>query len=220
MSTKRVIVLLGLLICVSSVIPSVIWAQSSTTGTVGGTVTDPTGAIVPGATVTLAPVGTNVTQTTTTDSSGRYLFPAVNPGRYNVKCSAKGFRSIEINQVDVEILKAATVDIHLAVGQQSETVEVVASSGAELQTSDASIGTVMGGDPLLRLPAQQRSITAILMMQPATSPSAGSDDVNGGMVSGALADQSTFFVDGGDATSDLEGTNNYVSPPGEPQPAP
>lgn len=220
MSTKRAMLLLGLLFCVSSVIPSVIWAQSSTTGAVGGTVTDPTGAIVPGAAVTLAPVGINVTQTTTTDSAGRYLFPAVNPGMYNVRCSAKGFRSIAINQVDVQILKAVTVDIHLAVGQQSETVEVVASSGAELQTSDASIGTVMGGDPLLRLPAQQRSITAILMLQPATSPSAGSDDVNGGMVSGALADQSTFFVDGGDATSDLEGTNNYVSPPGEPQPAP
>jgi Carboxypeptidase regulatory-like domain len=220
MLRKRVVLLCGALFCFFALTPSSLYSQSATTGAVGGEVTDPTGAIVPGATVTLLPVGANVTQTTTTDSAGRYLFPAVNPGTYNVKCLGRGFRSVVVNQVDVLVLKTTTVDIRLEVGQQSEVVEVVASTGAELQTSDASIGTVIAGDTLQRLPAQQRSITALMMLQPAVSPSAGADDVNGGMVSGALADQSTFFVDGGDATSDLEGTNSYVSPPGEPQPAP
>jgi len=139
---------------------------------------------------------------------------------YAVKCTAKGFRTTAVSQVQVELLKSVAIDFKLELGTASQTVEVVASTGAELQTTDASIGTVIGGDMLLRLPAQQRSITALLMLQPAVSPSAGSDDVNGGMVSGALADQTTFFVDGGDATSDLEGTNSYVSPPGEPQPTP
>ncbi|HVH70668.1 MAG TPA: carboxypeptidase-like regulatory domain-containing protein, partial [Candidatus Dormibacteraeota bacterium] len=220
MLTKRVVLVVVALCCLFALTPSALFPQSATSGAVGGTATDPTGAVVPGAMVTLVPTGMNVTQSTATDSAGRYLFPAVSPGTYNVKCSAKGFRSVVINQVNVEVLKVSTVDIRVDVGQQSETVEVVASTGVELQTSDASIGAVIGGDMLARLPSQQRSITAILMMQPAVSPSAGADDVNGGQVAGALTDQTTFFVDGGDATSDLEGTNGYVSPPGEPQPTP
>jgi len=186
-------------------------------------VTDPTGSVVPGATITLIQLGTNVTQSTTTDSSGRYLFAAVSPGQYSLKCAGKGFRTTTISQVQIEILKSSTLDIKLELGAQSETIEVVAATGSELQTTDASIGTTFSGDALLRLPAQQRSITAILLMQPGVSPAMpaqNKDDINGGQVAGALPDQTTFFVDGGDATSDLEGTNNYVSPPGEPQPAP
>ena len=220
MSSRRFFFLFVALLCVFAVAPSALFSHTATTGLVTGTVTDPSGAAVPNAQVTLERQGTNASQSTTTDSLGHYVFPLVEPGNYRLKVSAKGFRVSVISQVMVDILKSSTLDVALELGATTETVEIVSTPGAELQTTDASIGTVIGGDMLQRLPQQQRSITAILMLQPATSPSAGADDVNGGMVSGALADQSTFFVDGGDATSDLEGTNNYVSPPGEPQPAP
>src|SRR6266403_58239 len=221
MLSKRVVLVVVALCCLFALTPSSLFSQSSTTGAVTGVVTDPTGSVVPGATITLTQLGTNLTLSTTTDSSGRYLFPALSPGQYSLKCTGKGFRTTTISQLQVEVLKAFTLDIKLELGAQSETIEVVAVTGAELQTSDASIGTVIGGNMLNNLPSQQRSITAFLMLQPAVSP-AGSqgDDVNGGQVAGALVDQTTFFVDGGDATSDLEGTNSYVSPPGEPQPAP
>ena len=221
MSCKRAVLVLTVLLCMCAVTPTLLFSQATTSGTVTGTVADPTGALVPGAEVTLVQQGTNATQTTTTDSAGRYLFPAVNPGMYTVKCTAKGFRTTAFSQVQVEVLKSVTIDFKLELGAASQVVEVMASTGAELQTTDAAIGTVIGGDMLLRLPALARSVTSILMMQPAVSPSMpGMGDVNGGQVAGANVDQTTFYVDGGDATSDLEGTNGYVSPPGEPQPAP
>jgi hypothetical protein len=212
---------LAALLCLFMLCPVALHSQSATTGLITGVVTDPSHATVPGASVTLVRKDTNATQTTVTDSGGSYLFPAVEPGEYTLKFAAKGFRASVVNQVRIDVLKSATVNITLEVGSTAETVEVVSAPGAELQTTDATIGTVIEGDMLLRLPSQQRSITAFLMLQPAVSP-AGSqgDDINGGQVAGALPDQTTFFVDGGDATSDLEGTNNYVSPPGEPQPAP
>jgi hypothetical protein len=223
MLSKRVVLVVVALCCLFALMPSALLPQSSTTGAVTGLVTDPSGSVVPGATVTLIQQDTNVTQSTTTDSSGRYLFAAVNPGLYTLKFSGKGFRTSTISHIQVEVLRSTTIDLKFELGAQSEIVEVVASTGAELQTNDASIGTTFSGEALQRLPAQQRSITAILLMQPGVSPAmptSAKDDINGGGVAGAAPDQTTFFVDGGDATSDLEGTNNYVSPPGEPQPAP
>lgn len=223
MLSKRVVLVVVALCCLFALTPSSLFSQSATTGAVTGVVTDPTGSVVPGASITLTQAGTNVMLSTMTDSSGRYLFAAASPGQYSLKCTGKGFRTTTISLVQVDVLKSSTLDIKLELGQQSEVIEVVAATGAELQTTDASIGTTFSGDALLRLPAQQRSITAILLMQPGVSPAMpaqNKDDINGGQVAGALPDQTTFFVDGGDATSDLEGTNNYVSPPGEPQPAP
>ena len=220
-SFKHAAWLFALLFIVFAASPISLYSQSATTGLVTGVVTDPSHGTVPGATVTLIRKDTNTAQTVTTDSSGSYVFPAVEPGTYTIKFSAKGFRNSVIDNTKVEVLKAFTVNISLEVGATTETVEVVAAPGAELTTTDATIGTVIEGDMLLRLPAQQRSITAFLMLQPAVSPAGNQgDDINGGQVAGALPDQTTFYVDGGDATSDLEGTNNYVSPPGEPQPAP
>src|SRR5260370_6947674 len=75
MLSKRVVLGVVALCCLFALTPSALLSQSATTGAVSGIVTDPTGAIVPGPTVTLTQQNTNVTQTTTTDSSGRYLFP-------------------------------------------------------------------------------------------------------------------------------------------------
>src|SRR5260370_30775017 len=221
MLSKRVVLVVVALCCLFALTPSALFSQSSTTGAVTGVMADPIGAIVPGATITLTQLGTNLSLSTTTDSSGRYLFPALSPGQYSLKCTGKGFRTTTISQLQVEVLKAFTLDIKLELGAQSEVIEVVAATGAELQTNDASIGTVISGNLLDHLPSQQRSITALLMLQPGVSP-AGSQGghVTRAPLAGALADQTTFYVDGGGATSDLEGANSDVSPPREPPPAP
>ncbi len=222
MSDKRAVLFAVALLCLFAVAPTALYSQlSSTSGLVTGVVMDPSKAVVPGAEVTLQKLGTGVVQTTVSNNAGVYVFPAVAAGDYTLRCSAKGFRTSEVGGIHVNVLKSYTVDITLELGTPSEVVEVTAAPGAELQTTNASIGTVLGGEMVLRLPAQQRSVTSYLMLQPGVSPPGNQgDDVNGGQVGGALTDQSVFFVDGGDATSDLEGTNNYVSPPGEPQPAP
>jgi len=213
------------LVCLLAVSAVPAFSQATTTGTVTGTVVDPAKAVVPDATVTLSNKYTGARHTTTTNSAGIYLFASVLPGEYSLRCSAKGFKTTEVGLVVVEVTKTSTYDLTLEVGSSTTTVEVRIAPGAELQTQDASIGTVLSGDSVLYLPTQQRSVTALILLQPGVSPNLASSagtygDTGGGQVNGANVDQTTFYVDGGDATSDLEGTDNYVSPQGEPQPAP
>ena len=86
-SVKLALVLL-LVVCVGSALPA--WAQSTSTGTVAGSVTDQTGAVVAGATVTLTDIATNTARTTTTNASGRYIYVDVNPGIYSITVSKAG----------------------------------------------------------------------------------------------------------------------------------
>ena len=199
--------------------PTIVWGQSSTTGLVSGVVVDPSNAVVGGAKVALTELSTNATQSTVADTSGRYEFAAVQPGQYKMSITASGFKTNVITNIVVEVTKAYTYNVTLQVGTASQTVEVTSTPGAELQTSNASVGTTLSGTMLLRLPTIQRQVSSLLGLQPGVNPMTTSD-VMGGQVAGAASDQTTFLVDGGDATSDLEGTNNYAAVPGETQPAP
>src|SRR5207302_5498246 len=112
--------------------------------------------------------------------------------------------------------------LRLELGGVSETVEVRAT-GAELQTVDASVGNVMSQRTLQSLPSLSRDATALLQLQPMASPSyntapgTGEGNTTSGSVAGALNDQNTFSLDGGDATSNTEGDANYVSGQGSPR---
>ncbi|MBV9145567.1 MAG: carboxypeptidase regulatory-like domain-containing protein, partial [Acidobacteria bacterium] len=188
-------------------------AQSSTTGLVTGVVTDSTGAVVPGATVTLSQSGTNVQTKTVSDSVGHYVFPAVTPSDYSMTFSAPGFQNTVVNQLHVEVLKSYNVNMTLTVGRTTDTVTVnEVAPTAELQTTSATVGAVLGGEALEALPVFTRSASALMFYQPAVSPS--------GQIAGARDEQVTFNFDGGDVTSDLEGANTYAAPPGEPSPSP
>lgn len=206
-----------IVLCVSIVIPSVLYSQTSTSGLVTGTVRDPTQAVIRGAAVTLVQQGTNATQATVTDSGGRFTFPSVSPGNYTLKISAEGFRTTEVGNLTVAVAKSATVDEKLEIGQASQFVVVKASPMTELQTTDSSVGEVLSGTQLNRMPILGRSAAQLIFLQPAVAPndpqnSAGSGDIGGGQIAGARSEQITFTVDGGDATSDLDGSNAYISP--------
>ncbi len=203
-----VLALIGLL----AILPSFLYAQSSTTGAVAGTVTDATGAVVKGATLTLTHAATGSVQTATSDSGGRFVFPVVNPGDYSLKAEAKGFRTSVTNGLTVDVNKSVSAEVKLEVGASSEVVEVTASSMTEVQTQDASVGEVLSGTELNRLPVAGRSAAQLIFYQPGVAPDMGSGDTTGGQIAGARSDQITFTIDGGDATSDLEGSNNYNSP--------
>jgi hypothetical protein len=191
---------------------SLLYSQSATSGAIIGTIKDPTGAIVQGATLTLVETATNQSQTTTTDAGGRFFFPSVAPGQYSLTIAAKGFRKTTVNQLTIEVSKTATVDQVLELGAASEVVEVQASSMNELQTQDSSVGEVLSGTELNRMPVLGRSAAQLIFLQPAVEPDVMSGDTTGGQIAGARSEQVTFTVDGGDATSDLEGSNNYNSP--------
>jgi len=191
---------------------SILYSQTATSGAVVGTVKDPTGALVSGATITLIQQGTNASQTTTTDAGGRFAFPSVAPGEYTLTIVMTGFRKTTVSKLTVEVNKSATVDQTLELGAATETVQVIASTMNELQTTDSSVGEVLSGQELNRLPVQGRSAAQLIFYQPGVAPDTGGGDTAGGQIAGARSEQIMFTIDGGDATSDVEGTNNYASP--------
>ena len=217
-----VVVLLGML----GFAGAPLYGQSATSGLVTGTVVDPVHAAVAGATVTLRERATNTSSTVTTTATGVYTFPNVAPGDYTLTAVASGFRKLVFEHIVVNVMKAYTIDLSLEIGQQTMTVEVVSGTESELETTGSTVGAVLAGPEMEYLPVYTRSASALMFLQPGVSPPDASyqsmtpNDNIGGQVAGSRSEQITFLLDGGDVTSDLEGSNNYNSPPHEPQPAP
>jgi hypothetical protein len=190
--------------------PVRVLGQAASTGTVAGAVIDPTGAAVAGAAVTLIDPATNDSRKTTTNDAGRYLFANVPPATYNVTINKTGFRVTRFSNQVVTVGSALTLNATMELGSVSQTVEVT-STGAELQTENATMGSTVSGDMMLNMPNLNRDATSLLTFQPATAPSVGGGDIYGGQVAGSLSDQNTYMLDGGNMTSDLEGDNNYTA---------
>src|SRR5215510_10123503 len=95
------------------------------TGGVNGNVTDPTGAVVPGATIKLTNEATQVETVSKTNETGNYVFVGVQPGTYTVKSEIAGFRSVEVKGLKIEVSQTVTQNFTLEVGGVTETVEVV-----------------------------------------------------------------------------------------------
>lgn len=177
-------------------------AQTSSSGVVLGTVTDPSGGVVPGVDVALTNGATNITVHKTTNASGQYVFPQVDPGTYTLTFKADRFRTVSLQNVVVQVNKNFTGNMQMQVGEVSQTVEVRASAQAELQTTDAQVGDVLAGEELEHLPTLGRNAMELRNLQPATTP--GSFD-SGGTVAGARSDQNTITLDGLDISDSIVG---------------
>jgi hypothetical protein len=193
------------------------WAQTGSTGAVIGAVTDSTGAVVPDAQVTVVNEGTGEVRKQNTGTSGLYRVLLLAPGSYRIKVSKSGFKLAIRPGVPVIVGEVVQLDVELEVGARAERVVVQPLPMTALQTTDSSVGEVLSGTQLNRMPILGRSAAQLIFLQPAVAPndpqnSAGSGDIGGGQIAGARSEQVTFTVDGGDATSDLDGSNQYVSP--------
>src|SRR5579872_7201652 len=197
-------VLLAALFCLFTIAPKATLAQSSSTGTVSGTVTDNTGAVVPDAAVTLTDKATGNSRTATSTSSGQYIFAYVVPGTYDVKVTKQGFQTTVVSNQIVQVGTQLTVNAKLQIGSVSTTVEVTSIPGAELQTMDATVGSSLSGAIILNLPNQSRDASTLAVLQPG-------QNINGA-TGGVETDQNSFQLDGGFATDDMSGDNNtYIS---------
>jgi hypothetical protein len=190
---------LALLCCT----PSMMFAQTSTLGIINGNVTDPSNAVVPDASVTIKDTATGDTRTGSTNAAGRYVFVSVNPGKYDITISKQGFAKTTIPGVVVEIGQTATGNVQLKVGSESQTVEV-ATTGVELVTDNATIGSTVNGIALQSLPSIARDTSTFLTLQAGISPD--------GSVAGTVVDQSTFQLDGGNNTNDMDGSMSVYTP--------
>jgi hypothetical protein len=198
MFSKRVILVVGVLCCLFWVTPA-LHAQGNT-GTISGTVTDSSKALVAGATVTLTDTASGSVRPTTTNDKGFYVFPYVNPGTYTVTISKEGFRKSIISGQVVDVGLQLTVNAALEVGSVSSTVEVTYTAGAELQTMDATVGATLSGATLVNLPNAGRDASTLAVLQPGQNIT--------GNVGGNASDQNSFQLDGGFATDDMSGDNN------------
>lgn len=190
-----------LLICCSLLLPFTASAQdqSAITGSLNGAVTDPTGAAIPDATVTI--VGPQGTLTTKTDHLGRFTATALRPGYYDVKVDKAGFSTVEARHNEVTVSVASTLNLSMGVGNASTTIEVSAAA-VQLDTQSTAITTNLT-DTLYNSIPMQRNVSAIFYAAPGVTAGqvAGSPNQNGPgaanpSIGGASGLENLYVVDG------------------------
>ncbi len=150
---------------------------AQTLGEITGVVTDPSGAVVVGANVTVNNPQINLTRTATTNEAGNYNFPALLPGSYDVRVEMQGFQSGIRTGVVLQVQQVARLDFRLQVGAVSETIEV--SGGAPLLvTESATLGTVIENQRIIELPLNGRNFIQLIALSP---------NVNANFASGGAA---------------------------------
>jgi Carboxypeptidase regulatory-like domain len=143
------------------------FAQAQTTGSIGGTVSDSNGAVLPNATITVKSQSGQQFTATTSDN-GTYRIPAVAAGFYTVTITSSGFKKSIINNVKVDVGIPATVDAALEVGSVEQVVEV--TTGAEvLQTQTATVGTTITGRQIVETPIASRDALDLVGLLPGTA---------------------------------------------------
>ncbi|HEV2615570.1 MAG TPA: carboxypeptidase-like regulatory domain-containing protein [Candidatus Acidoferrales bacterium] len=185
------------------VMPTAVRGQATNTGTVAGVVTDSTNAVVPGATVTITDPATHDTRTTATNADGRYIFVNVPPATYDITVTKAGFSQVKIAAQTVQVGLSLTENVTLQVGAATTTVEVQAR-GSDLQTMNSTVGNTISGNALSSLPSLGRDVSTFVTLQPGVSPD--------GSVAGTVVDQSSFQLDGGNNTNDMDGSMSVYTP--------
>ena len=190
------------------------------TGSISGIVSDPSGAVIHDATVTLTNEGTNAKLTTTAGSGGDYTFTPVRIGSYSITATYPGFQTTTQKNIVVNVGASVVANFTLKPGQVAETVEVT-SAAPVLETQDASVGQVINARNVNNLPLNGRNFT--FLAQLAAGVNSPQADTRGNAASGAFAAngsrpaQNNYLLDGIDNNSDtvdfLNGTNFVVLPP-------
>lgn len=161
----RTALVLAILACASLLIVSPAGAQS-VYGSIFGTVTDKTGAAVPGATVTVTDEAKGTVVNVISNASGDYSVPHLIPDVYDLKVTGKGFKAFETKGIQVEADAAPRIDPTLDVGGSSETVEVNAESQPELKTDKADVATVFDEQQVSSLPVGDQNFTNLQLLLP------------------------------------------------------
>jgi hypothetical protein len=163
-------------------------------GSINGTVTDPSGASVPGATVKATEVETNTERTTAASSEGQFAFQDLPPGFYKLTVTASGFPTYTLDKVEVVAGQLHTVAISLKIGQSSTTVEVSAAAVA-LDTSSTTQTMTITDDSVQNAPLNGRDFTQLIAVQPGF----GGYNVGGfGSLNGTRPNQINWQIDGVD----------------------
>ena len=176
------------------------------TGRIVGRVTDPGGAAIANATVTITNDATGILQTVRSSTSGEYVFEAVNPGSYTLRVDAPGFGQFIRSGVQAHIQDYLTVDVSLAVGTVSQQVAVTAATPL-LQQQDASVGQTINEEQVNNMPLQSRDWTTLGLLAAGTSTTAGASNAQFNVM-GQNWTQNDFRLDGIDDNVEIYGGGN------------
>jgi hypothetical protein len=182
------------------------------TGRIVGTVYDPNKAVVPNATVTVTNKGGNASLKVSTNETGRYVVPALNPGVYDVSVSASGFRTSVQAGVEMEVGKDLLLDVDLVLGETTSVIEVT-STVPLVNSESGSLGHVMTNYQITDLPLNGRGFAELARLTPGVVllPGTGNvtrirpEFVNGTTMSGVRGRQISYYLDGADTTEQHQG---------------
>ena len=200
----------SVMLTVFFVMLQVVSAQTGSTS-LRGTVSDASGAALPGASVVLSNEARGFNRTATTGSTGSYEFLQLPPGTYHVTVEMSGFRKVEQKEVALLVDTPSTINFKLDVGSKTEVVEVTAE-GAVVNTTDASIGNAFGEAQVKELPMEGRNVPDLLTLQAGVtylgnreSLNEQQNDTRSGAVNGAHSDQTNITLDGVDVNDQVNG---------------
>jgi len=184
------------------------------TGTISGVVSDPTGAVVANATVTITNVATGLARTATTSEIGEYSAPDLPNGTYRIVVQAPNFMESVVEKVEVHVASTALVNVQLKLGSASEQVTVEANA-IQVQTDSAQLGEVVLGQQVKDLPLNGRNFVELTQLQPGVSSARTFDAVGKGLrggvnfaVNGNSMANNLFIVDG--ASNNDVGSNRTI----------
>jgi Carboxypeptidase regulatory-like domain/TonB dependent receptor len=168
--------------------------SQTTTGRILGTVTDQSGAALPSATVTILDVQRGSTRTLSTDEAGVYLAPDLIPGTYKIRAEAKGFKSVERLNLELEVAKDLRIDFALPPGQVSETI-VVNEEAPLLDTTSSTLGGTLSNRQINDLPVNGRNYENLLQLRPGVTryPGGGFSTTS---TNGLRAEDNGYIIDG------------------------
>lgn len=211
-SSKRILSAIPLVLLVFLLVGPRAWAQSTTS--VRGTVIDPSGSAVVGATVVLSNPESKTERTDTTGGQGEYQFLLLQPGTYTLRVTATGFARYEQTGLQLLVNTPATANVQLKVGQTTQSVTVTSEAPA-LNLVDASLGNPFNETQVKQIPLDGRNVPDLLSLQAGVaytgnrsdlqSTNYKDQDTRSGAVNGARSDQSNISLDGVDVNDQSSG---------------
>ncbi len=185
-------------------------------GSISGTVTDSTGAVVPNVQITATQAGTGLTQKTVASGTGTYVFPSLSPADYSISASTPGFESFLQTNVVLQADQSITVNIVLKVGSAATTVTVT-TTPPDVNLTNGTLSQVIDTERVNNLPLITRNAAALTMLVPGvvTAPSTNIDQGQTKTfpalavvtINGSRANQTNFMLDGGNNVDEYTNVN-------------
>lgn len=173
-------------------------AYAQYAGTIQGVVTDPAGAVIAGAEVTVVNVANNDTRTATTNGEGGYVVPALPPGTYEVHVKQGSFAEFVAKGVELHVSSSYEVNAQMKISKAAGEQITVEANAIQVQTDNASLGTVVEGDQVRELPLNGRSFKQLALLEPGVAPRDNLNVVQKGLLAG-----SDISVNGNPVTNNL-----------------